>query len=315
MARAIWTGAISFGLVTVPVGLFSATEQKDVRFRQLERDTGARIRYRRVSEASGEEVAYGDIVKGYELDEGGYVVLTPEELEAVEPGRTRTIDVHDFVALGEIDPVHFEKSYYLAPRDETSRRPYALLRQAMQDAGRIAVATFVMRTKQYLAAIRPQQDTLVLETMFFPDEVRDPVQELDELPVDVTPEARELAMARQLVETLSTTWQPEQYRDTYRERVLELVERKRQGREVVAEHRPEPSATVVDLVDALRASIDAAKGRGAAAPAPADDTDVAALSVRELRERARDLGVPGRSKMNRAELQQAVSRAEQRQAS
>jgi DNA end-binding protein Ku len=313
MARAIWTGAISFGLVTVPVGLFSATEQRDVRFRQLQRGTGSRIRYRRVAEASGEEVEYGDIVKGYELEDGGYVVLTPEELEAVEPGRTRMIDVHDFVDLSDIDPVYYEKTYYLAPRDETARRPYALLRQAMLDAGRIAIGTFVMRTKQYLAAIRPQEDLLVLETMFFPDEVRNPVRELDELPVDVKLVERELGMARQLVETLSTTWQPQSYHDTYRERVLALIEQKRQGRDVVAVPRPEPSADVVDLMAALRASVDAAKGLSR--PAEPGAGDVAEMSLGALRLRAKELGVAGRSKMKRSELQRAVSEAEQRRVS
>lgn len=313
MARAIWTGAISFGLVTVPVGLFTATEQKDVRFRQLQRGTGSRIRYRRVAEASGEEVDYEEIVKGYELGDGDYVVLTPEELEAVEPGRTRTIDVQDFVDLEEIDPVYFEKTYYLAPDGETARRPYSLLRQAMLDAGRIAVGTFVMRTKQYLAAIRPQEDVLVLETMFFPDEVRDPVEELDDLPIDVGTAPRELTMARQLIETLSTTWQPERYHDVYRERVLELVEQKRQGREVTAEPRPAPSGGAVDLMAALQASVEAAQGRGRADRK--SGPDAGELSTGELRARARELGVPGRSKMNRAELERAVAGAAPRRAS
>jgi DNA end-binding protein Ku len=307
MARAIWTGAISFGLVTVPVGLFSATEQKDVRFHQFQRGTSSRIRYRRISEETGEEVAYADIVKGYELDDGNYVIVTPEELEAVEPGRSRTIDVHDFVDLADIDPVHFEKSYYLAPRDETSRRPYSLLRRAMHESGRVAIATFVMRTKQYLAAIRAHEDVLVLETMFFPDEVRDPLAALDELPVDADLDERELAMARQLVDTLTTPWQPDRYQDTYRERVLELIERKRQGEDVLTEPPREPSGQVVDLMAALRASVEAAKGRSA----PAGD-DPAALSTKELETRARELGVPGRSKMKRAELQQAVAEAQRR---
>jgi DNA end-binding protein Ku len=307
MARAIWTGAISFGLVTVPVGLFSATEQKDVRFHQFQRGTSSRIRYRRVSEETGEEVAYSDIVKGYELDDGSYVIVTPEELEAVEPGRSRTIDVHDFVDLEEIDPVHFEKSYFLAPRDETSRRPYALLRRAMHESGRVAIATFVMRTKQYLAAIRAHEDVLVLETMFFPDEVRDPVVALDELPGDADLGERELTMARQLVHTLTTPWQPDRYQDTYRERVLALVDRKRQGEDVVTEQPREPSGQVVDLMAALRASVEAAKGRSAPA-----DGDVGGLTTKEIQARARELGIPGRSKMKRAELQQAVAEAQRR---
>ena len=174
MARAIWTGSVSFGLVNVPVGLFSATEDHDVHFHQFEKGTSSRIRYERVNEDTGDEVAYKDIVKGAEITDGEYVMLTQEELEAVEPGRSRTLDISDFVDAAEIDPIYYQKSYYLAPADDTAKKAYRLLVQAMAKADRIGIATFVMRGKQYLAAIRPAENVLVLETMFFADEVRDP---------------------------------------------------------------------------------------------------------------------------------------------
>src|SRR3954452_6268736 len=174
MPRAIWTGAVSFGLVNVPVGLYSATEDHDVHFHQFEKGTTARVRNQRVNERTGEEVAYKDVVKGAELDDGGYVMLTQEELESVEPGRSRTIDISDFVDAAEIDPIYFQRSYYLAPTDDGAKKAYALLVKAMDKAERVGVATFVMRGKQYLAAIRPHDGVLVLETMHFADEVRDP---------------------------------------------------------------------------------------------------------------------------------------------
>src|SRR3954453_3120793 len=184
MPRAIWTGAVSFGLVNVPVGLFSATEDHDVHFHQFEKGTSSRSRYERVNEATGDEVAYQDIAKGAEVDDGEYVMLTQEELESVEPGKSRTIDITDFVDAADIDPIYYQKSYYLAPSDDSAKKPYALLVKAMAKAERIGVATFVMRGKQYLAAIRPcaDQKVLILETMHFADEIRDPGKELDGLP-------------------------------------------------------------------------------------------------------------------------------------
>src|ERR1700712_3406867 len=182
MARAIWTGSVSFGLVNVPVGLYSATQDHDVHFHQFEKGTSSRIRNERVNEDTGDEVAYGDIVKGAEAGDGGYVMLTQEELESVEPGRRRTIEISDFVDAADIDPVYYQKSYYLAPTDEAAAKLYALLVKAMAKAERIGVATFVMRGKQYLAAIRPHDKVLILETMYFADEVRDPVEEIEQLP-------------------------------------------------------------------------------------------------------------------------------------
>lgn len=237
MARAIWSGSISFGLVNVPVKLFSATEQKDVSFHQFQEGTGQRIRYRRVAEESGEEVDYADIVKGYEVEKGRHVLVTPEELESVDPGRTRTIEIEDFVDLAEIDPIYYEKSYYLAPAEGSgAEKPYTLLLRGMEESGKVAIGRFVLRTKQYLAAIRPAGGVLVLETMYFADEVRDPSVDVDGVPVEgVELSDRERAIAGQLIESLSSAWEPERYADTYRQRVLELIERKAQGEDVVTE--------------------------------------------------------------------------------
>ena len=260
MARAIWTGSVSFGLVNVPVGLYSATQDHDVHFHQFEKGTSSRIRYERVNEDTGDEVAYSDIVKGAEVGDG-YVMLTQEELEAVEPGRSRTIDISDFVEASEIDPIYYQKSYYLAPSDETGKKAYRLLVQAMDKADRIGVATFVMRGKQYLAAIRPADGVLVLETMHFADEVRDPAEELDQLPAKTKVGAKDLKMAVSLVESLTTSWEPKNYRDTYTERVEQFIEAKKKNREIVApETTEETSGKVVDLLEALQASVDAAKG-------------------------------------------------------
>src|ERR1700691_2092121 len=184
MARPIWTGALSFGLVTVPVGVYSATDDKTIHFNQLERGTSDRVRNKRVNERTGEEVAFDAIVKGYDLGGGRYVVVEPEELEAVEPGRSKTIDITDFVDLDEIDPVFYKSTYYLAPQGAGAERAYALLRHAMSDTKKVGIATFVMRGKQHLVGIRPDKRVLALETMYFADEVRDPVAELDTLPGD-----------------------------------------------------------------------------------------------------------------------------------
>src|SRR6266516_2320448 len=202
MARPIWTGSLAFGLVNVPVRLYSATEDKTVHFHQFQAGTSDRIRYKRVNERTGDEVNLADIVRGHEIGKGDYVLITDEELEAVEPGRSRTIEISDFVDLGEIDPIYFQKTYYLAPQGEGAERAYGLLRQAMDATGKVGVATFVMRGKQYLVAIRPQQDVLMLETMFFADEVRDPHEELDNLPAGHTFRGREVQIAKQLIESL-----------------------------------------------------------------------------------------------------------------
>jgi DNA end-binding protein Ku len=261
MARAIWSGSIGFGLVNVPVGLYSATEDKTVHFNQFEKGTDDRVRNKRVNEETGEEVEYSDVVKGYDLGDGRHVIVTPEELEEVEPGKSSTIAITDFVSAAEIDPVYYRRSYYLAPKTDDAAKPYGLLLQAMEKAERIGIATFVMRGKQYLAAIRPQDRVLVLETMYFGDEVRDAADELPSIPRKQSFSDKEIRMAVGLIDSLTTEWKPSNYADTYRDRVLDLVKAKAKGREVVVDHEEEPTAEVVDLMEALRRSVDAAKSR------------------------------------------------------
>jgi DNA end-binding protein Ku len=278
MARAIWTGSVSFGLVNVPVGLYSATQDHDVHFHQFEKGTSARVRNQRVNEDTGDEVPYRDVVKGAELSDGGYVMLTQEELESVEPGKSRTIDIADFVDAAEIDPVYYQKSYYLAPSDDSAKKAYMLLVKAMDKAQRIGVATFVMRGKQYLAAIRPSGNVLVLETMHFADEVRDPADEIDQLPTRTQVGRKDLDMAVRLVESLTTPWKPKNYRDTYTERVQKLIDAKKKDREIVVpEESGEDGAKVVDLLEALQSSLDAAKGHK-----PGNARNVTKLKTRKV---------------------------------
>jgi DNA end-binding protein Ku len=258
MARSIWSGSISFGLVNVPVKLYPAVSPKDVRFHQLEEGTGARIRQKRVSAETGEEVPYERIVKAYEVSPDRYVMITPEDLDGLDPKATHTIDIEDFVDLDQIDPVHYERAYYLVP-DPVGAKAYTLLRQAMRDANKVGIARMVMRTKQYLVAIRPLGSALCLETMLFPDEVV-PTSTLDGLPgADVELPERELAMAKALIDSLSTDFDPEKYHDEYRERVLALIERKAEGQELVAPAPAAEPAKVIDLMAALEASLAAAK--------------------------------------------------------
>jgi DNA end-binding protein Ku len=263
--QAIWTGSISFGLVTVPVRLVSATKSQDVRFNQLEAATGSRIRYRRVSEQTGEEVPNDQIVKGYELENGHYVLLDNDELAALKPSASRMIEIEDFVDLTEIDPVYFEQPYYLVP-DKDAAKAYRLLARVMEDENKVAVGRFVLRSKEALVAIRPIDGMLCLETMRYADEVLAPEREL----VDSQPEPneRELEMARQLVDTLAGAFDPEKYHDEYREEVLALIERKAAGEEIVAPAAPEEPAKVLDLMAALEASLarTGTKQSGAASP-------------------------------------------------
>lgn len=258
MPRATWSGSVSFGLVNVPIKLYGAVREKRVRFNQIEADTGARIRYRRVSEETGEEVPYENILKGYEIAKDRYVPVTEEELEAAAPEASRTVDIVDFVDLVEIDPVYFDRTYYLEPDGRGAHKPYALLVQAMHRTGKVAIGRFVMRTREYLATIRAVEDVLVLETMHFPDEVVDP-GELD-IPRGVELADRELDTADRLVESLSVKWDPDRYHDTYRERVLELVERKAEGEEILARPQAEEEPEVVDLMAALEASLEERSG-------------------------------------------------------
>ena len=260
MPRAIWSGAISFGLVNIPVKLYSAVSRKTVRFHQIDAESGARVRQKRVG-GDGEEVAYEQIVKGYEIGPDRYVTITPEELESLEPQKTRTIDIEDFVDLEDIDPMFYDHPYYLAP-DTGAAKAYRLLVDAMEDSGKVAVARVVLRSKEHLVAIRPRSGVLAMETMLFADEVISP-DSLDELSGDgeVATSDRELAMAKQLIESLTSEFEPEKYRDEYRERVLDLIERKAQGETVVVEAPAEEPAMVPDLMAALEASIATAKGQ------------------------------------------------------
>ena len=259
--RTIWKGALSFGLVNIPVGLYPATSDKSIHFNQFEEGTSDRIRYKKVNERTGDEVPQERIVRGFDLGGGEYVLLTDEELESAEPKRSRQIEISDFVGLADIDPVYFRSSYYLAPEGEGSEKAYALLRQAMNEAGKVAIATLVMRNKEYLVAIRPEAEALALHTMYFPDEVRSPGRELA-LSDDATVSDRELSMAQLLISSMESEWDPQRFHDTHREKVEALIQEKRSGHEIVIQSGPEPAATVVDLMDALNASIAAAARAG-----------------------------------------------------
>jgi DNA end-binding protein Ku len=264
MARSIWTGAISFGLVTVPVKLYSAVSRKTVRFNQLHESTGVRIAQKRVDPSTGEEVSYDEIVKGYEIAPDRYVIVTNEELEALDPKKTRTIEIEDFVDLDEIDPVFYDHPYYLAP-GAGGAKPYRLLLEAMRETRKVAIARVVIRQKESLVAIRPMEgDVLGMTTMIFADEIVDP-ERIDELEAAREAESndRELAIAKQLVESLAGSWEPERYHDTYREEVLALIERKAAGEEIATQPAvEEEAAPVPDLMSALKASLDAVRAAG-----------------------------------------------------
>ncbi|GHF51791.1 non-homologous end joining protein Ku [Streptomyces griseosporeus] len=357
MARAMWTGVITFGLVTVPVGLYTATEDHTVHFHQLQRGTSDRIRSRRVNERTGDEVDTSDIVKGYEIDQGQYVVVEPDELDEIAPGRSRTIDITDFVDLDRIEPVYFDRTYYLAPRGKEYTKVYELLRAALAEANKVGIATFVMRNKQYLTALRAEDKVLVLQTLHWADEVRDPRQELPELPSGRAGRGKQLDMALQLVDALSTDWEPSRYQDTYQEKVRELVRAKAEGREIaVADEAPE-ATNVIDLMKVLEGSVQAARsGRGGSEPdaeekgeaaprkaaarssaggkqaksparkappkkagaarARTRDTggvkELQKLSKAELYQRATDEDLPGRSKLSRDQLVDALARSGRR---
>jgi DNA end-binding protein Ku len=261
MPRAIWSGAISFGLVNVPVKLFSAVQRKTVRFNQLDAEGNVRIQQKRVNPVTGDEVPYERLVKGYEVAPGSYVVVEPHELEALEPRRTRTIDILDFVDIAEIDPIFYDHPYYLAPGAGGSK-PYRLLLEAMRETGRVAIGTVVIRQKQAIVALRPSGDVLQMATLIYADEIVPP-DRIDDLPdEDVEIADRELAIAKQLVESLAAEWDPGRYRDEYREKVMQLVESKAAGEEVAVQPAAEEAAPVPDLMSALKASLEAAQGRG-----------------------------------------------------
>jgi DNA end-binding protein Ku len=257
----MWSGAISFGLVNVPVKLYSAVSRKTVRFHQLNGKTGHRIAQKRVDSSTNDEVAFEDIVKGYELTKESYVVVTPDELEALDPEKSRTIDIEDFVDIADIDPVFYDHPYYLVP-DKGASKAYGLLLGAMRESGKVAIARVVLRSKEQLVAIRPAPgDVLMMETMIFADEVIPP-EDLDDLPSakDLKATARELKMAQQLIDSLSSDFEPDKYRDEYREKVLELIERKAAGEEIAVQPEAPQPKQVPDLMAALEASLAAVKG-------------------------------------------------------
>jgi DNA end-binding protein Ku len=270
MPRSLWSGAISFGLVNVPVRLHTAVRHQDIRFHQLHAPDGSRIKQKRFCAVEDVEVPYDEIVKGYEIGPGQYVMIDPAELEALDPEATHSIDIEDFVDLVDIDPLYYDSSYYVMP-DERGAKSYRLLVQAMNEAGKVGIARVVMRTKQYLAALRPVDDILVLSTMNYADEIS-PVEELGELPGSSDNVSdRELKMAQQLIESLSTKFDPTAYRDEYRDQVVEMIERKAEGEEIVTQPvEGEGPAPVVDLMAALEASLEAAK-KGRSAKADDDD--------------------------------------------
>jgi DNA end-binding protein Ku len=260
MPRAVWSGSISFGLVNIPVKLYNAVSRKNVSFNQIDAKTGSRVKMQRVSAADGHEVPYEDIVKGYELSPDRFVLIEPEELDALDPEATHTVDIEGFVDLSDIDPIYYDSAYYVAPV-KAAEKPYALLVRAMEEQQKVAIARFVMRTKQYLAALRPKDGKLLISTMVYADEIV-PAKEIPEFDglEDIKVSEKELAMAKQLVESLSTEFNPDHFRDDYRDKVLSLIERKAAGEETVVEApQPADEGKVVDLMAALEASVKEAR--------------------------------------------------------
>ncbi|AJE87065.1 secreted protein [Streptomyces albus] len=344
MARPVWTGTLSFGLVSVPVQLYGATRGHSLRFHQLQRGTSDRIRNRRVNECTGEEVPADDIVKGLDVGEE-YVVVEPEELDDIAPGRSRSLEISGFVDLDEIEPVYFDRTYYLGPKGEENEKVYGLLRDALAQSHRAGIATFVLRGREHLVAVTAEEDILALHTLHWADEVRSPREEVGPVPERVRggpSKNKELRTAVQLVEAMSTAWDPREYHDTYQESVRSLVEAKSRGESVPKAAEPAESTNVIDLMDALRASVDSARqgpGRGGSGrrgsgrsgrsgggaeggkqsggkqgggkaksrtAGGSSGRGLDGLSKEELYERATEAGVRGRSSMNRGQLIEAL---------
>ena len=261
MPRALWTGSISFGLLNVPVKLYSAVSRKNVSFRELRASDASRIRHKRVAEADGEEVPYEEIVKGYEIAPEQYVVITKEELEELDPKKTRAIEIQAFVDLDEIDPIYFDHPYYLGP-DKGAEKAYALLTKAMAEESKVAIARFVLRNKENLAAIRPMDGVLTMATMRFADEVVAPGEIAEVVPSsDEKPRKAEVEMAKQLIASLTSDFDAGEYRDEYREELLALIERKAKGESIVEVESEAPKPTrAPDLMAALEESLAAVKG-------------------------------------------------------
>jgi DNA end-binding protein Ku len=269
MPRAIWSGSISFGLLNVPVKLYSAVSRKNVSFRELRASDGSRIRHKRVAEADGEEVPYEEIVKGYEVAPDQFITITKEELEELDPKKTRAIEIEDFVDLDEIDPIYFDHPYYLGP-DKGAEKAYKLLVEAMEDSRKVAIARFVLRNRESLAALRPMEGVMTMATMRFADEVVSPDEISESMDVsDGKPAKRELDMAKTLIDSLSSDFEADKYRDEYREELLSLLERKAKGEEVVSATTEAPKPTKApDLMAALEESLAAVKGEEERASEP-----------------------------------------------
>jgi DNA end-binding protein Ku len=288
MARTVWKGALSLGLVNVPVGLYTATQDKTIHLNQFETGTTDRIRYKKVNERTGTEVEARDISKGFNIGGGEFVILTDEELASAEPERSRLIEITDFIELGAIDPIYYRSTYYLAPEGEAANKAYALLREVMTETNQVAIGTLVMRNKEYLVAVRPDADVLKLQTMYFPDEIQTPVKVLPDLPGSVELSDREISMAKLLLETMATEWDPSRYHDTHRKKVEALVEEKRLGNDII-EHSTEDTAPVrvVDLMEALSASIKASSERSGAAPPATKKVAAKATPITKARKAAK----------------------------
>ena len=303
MPRAIWTGSISFGLVNVPVRMYSAIDERDVRFHLLHEKDDSRIGYDKVCKKEGKPIPDDEIVKGYEVSEGKYVYLTDEDLEAAAGESYRSIDIQDFVDADEVDPIYFERTSYLGP-GEGAEKPYALLVRAMEESGLVGIVTYVMRDKQQLGCVRVRDGMIVLEKMFFADEIR-PTKGIR--PRKATVPKQELAMALDLIDRFRGPFEPEKYEDTYREALLEVIDRKRRGEDVHAEAEPERGEEPADLLEALRESVEAHGRRGRASRRR--NGSLADLSRDELERRARKAGIRGRSKMSKRQLATALERA------
>ncbi|MEU3407542.1 Ku protein [Streptomyces sp. NPDC006670] len=331
MARPVWAGNLSFGLVSLPVGLYTATDSHTIRFHQLQRGTSDRIRNRRINERTGDEVQLEDIVKGFDTGDE-YVLVEPKELDEIAPGRSRSLEIAGFVDLAEVDPIFFDKTYYLGPRGNEFGKVYSLLEQALAKAGKAGIATFVMRQHEYLVALKAENGLLTLHTLHWADEIRDPKKEIDTLPGKAKASEKELTMAEQLIGAMSMDWDPGEFHDTFQEKVAALIEAKNAG---VTVEKAEPAAEptgVVDLMEALRASIErvgtpkdtggkatasghaSASSKGAGKKAPAKKRirstpkeDLTGLTKADLYKKAAAAHVPGRSHMSRDDLVKALT--------
>lgn len=303
MANPTWRGSISFGLVNVPVELYTAVRSHTIRFKQLHRETQAPVKQKQVDTKTGDEVAYRDIVKGYEVDDGQYVIVDPNELEQLAPEASRLICIQAYVDQSEIDPVYYDRAYYLTPDGEVARKAYRLLTEAMERTDQVAIATFVMRNREYLAALRARAGLLVLSTMHYADEVADPTDLHVDLGAASEPSDRELSMAEQLISSMRADFDPQDYRDRHRDRVIEFLEAKGEGRSIDVDGGDDrDTGNVVDLTAALERSLSRSGGSSGSSASVASGNDYDDLTRGELYELARERELPGRSSMSKDAL-------------